>query len=40
MLEINTPGHTDAIYHSHPEYVACHEQTPWDTYANGASVLF
>ncbi|CAG7853081.1 Probable beta-hexosaminidase fdl; AltName: Full=Protein fused lobes; Flags: Precursor [Serendipita indica DSM 11827] len=34
MLEIDTPGHTAAIHHSHPEYIACFEKTPWTTYAN------
>lgn len=35
MLEIDTPGHTAAIHHSHPEYVACFEAKPWTYYANG-----
>jgi hypothetical protein len=39
MLEIDTPGHTDAIYHSYPDYIACHEKAPWYSYANGASNL-
>lgn len=34
MLEIDTPGHTAAVHHSHPEYVACFEAAPWTSYAN------
>ena len=35
IVEVDTPGHTDAIAHSHPEHVACNSATPWATFANG-----
>ncbi|KAF8315602.1 N-acetylhexosaminidase [Clavulina sp. PMI_390] len=34
MLEIDTPGHTSIIGHSHPDYIACFEAAPWASYAN------
>jgi hexosaminidase len=34
VIEIDTPGHTDSIYHSHPDLIACHEARPWATNAN------
>ncbi|KZT59402.1 glycoside hydrolase family 20 protein [Calocera cornea HHB12733] len=34
MIEIDTPGHTAAIWESHPDYVACYNEAPWGTYAN------
>ena len=33
-MEIDTPGHTATIAPSHPEYIACFERSPWQTYAN------
>lgn len=33
-MEIDTPGHTASIFHSHPDYVTCYEKSPWTTYAN------
>lgn len=33
-MEIDTPGHTGSISHSHPDYVTCYEASPWGTYAN------
>ncbi|KIM78434.1 glycoside hydrolase family 20 protein [Piloderma croceum F 1598] len=34
MVEVDTPGHTDAIGQSHPEHIACNQGTPWATFAN------
>ena len=33
-MEIDTPGHTASIVHSHPDYVTCYEKSPWSTFAN------
>ena len=33
--EIDTPGHTASVYESYPDYVACYNEQPWSTYANG-----
>lgn len=35
MPEIDTPGHTDIIGEAYPDYVACHQSTPWANDANG-----
>lgn len=37
VIEIDTPGHTDSIWHSHPEYVACHEADWTSEYVCGYS---
>ncbi|KIM66908.1 glycoside hydrolase family 20 protein [Scleroderma citrinum Foug A] len=34
LLEIDTPGHTSIIAASYPDYVACFDASPWQTYAN------
>ncbi|EGN97893.1 glycoside hydrolase family 20 protein [Serpula lacrymans var. lacrymans S7.3] len=34
LLEIDTPGHTAIIGASHPEYIACFDESPWATFAN------
>ncbi|KAJ8081134.1 Glucosamine-6-phosphate isomerase (Glucosamine-6-phosphate deaminase) (GNPDA) (GlcN6P deaminase) [Marasmius tenuissimus] len=34
LAEIDTPGHTSIIHNVFPEHIACHEKTPWATYAN------
>ncbi|KIP03090.1 glycoside hydrolase family 20 protein [Phlebiopsis gigantea 11061_1 CR5-6] len=34
LMDIDTPGHTAAIYESHPEHIACYLGSPWQTYAN------
>ncbi|KAF9266508.1 N-acetylhexosaminidase [Marasmius fiardii PR-910] len=34
LAEIDTPGHTSIIAEAFPEHIACHEKTPWATYAN------
>lgn len=34
MPEIDTPGHTDIIGEAYPDYVACHQSTPWADSAN------
>lgn len=34
MPEIDTPGHTSVIYNTNPEHIACHEASPWTTFAN------
>jgi len=35
MVEIDTPGHSSAIFRSHPEHIACPEATPWAQFAGG-----
>lgn len=32
-LEIDTPGHTGSIVHSHPDLITAYNQRPWDRYA-------
>ncbi|KAJ7258728.1 N-acetylhexosaminidase [Mycena haematopus] len=34
LMEIDSPGHTEAISPSHPEYIACSQASPWSTFAN------
>jgi hexosaminidase len=34
LMEIDTPGHTSIIFESHPEHIACHEASPWRSFAN------
>ncbi|KAF8194284.1 N-acetylhexosaminidase [Mycena galopus ATCC 62051] len=34
LMEIDSPGHTEAISASHPEYIACSQASPWATFAN------
>ncbi|KAH8114178.1 N-acetylhexosaminidase, partial [Phellopilus nigrolimitatus] len=33
LMEIDTPGHSSIIGRSHPEHIACFEESPWATYA-------
>lgn len=33
-MEIDTPGHTASLYHSHPDYVTCYGASPWGDNAN------
>lgn len=33
LAEVDTPGHTSIIHHSHPEHIACFEASPWQRYA-------
>ena len=32
-LEIDTPGHTGSIVHSHPDLITAYNQRPWEKYA-------
>ncbi|KAF8526999.1 beta-hexosaminidase [Hysterangium stoloniferum] len=34
LVEIDTPGHTGSIVHSHPDLVACSVFSPWTKFAN------
>lgn len=34
VVEIDTPGHTAAVYHTYPELVAGFVQHPWGLWAN------
>jgi hexosaminidase len=34
VIEIDTPGHTASIWHSHPDYIACYGAEPWKLSAN------
>ncbi|KAG6820624.1 hypothetical protein H0H93_014227 [Arthromyces matolae] len=34
LLEFDTPGHTAAIANSHPEHIACSQESPWSEFAN------
>ncbi|KAH6912581.1 beta-hexosaminidase [Coprinopsis sp. MPI-PUGE-AT-0042] len=34
LVEVDTPGHTSILHHSHPEHIACFEASPWTKYAN------
>ncbi|KAF9533274.1 beta-hexosaminidase [Crepidotus variabilis] len=34
LVEVDTPGHTSIIAHSHPEHIACFEASPWTSFAN------
>jgi hexosaminidase len=33
LQEIDTPGHTESIAHSHPEHIACDSSSPWSQFA-------
>ncbi|THH02544.1 hypothetical protein EW145_g6734 [Phellinidium pouzarii] len=33
LMEIDTPGHSSIIAASHPEHIACFEESPWSTFA-------